>query len=58
VKENGNVEKLADVIIKVLKDEKLRKKLSKNALEYSKKFSWEKSAEEFLKIIEGVINEK
>jgi glycosyltransferase involved in cell wall biosynthesis len=55
VKENGNVEKLAEAIIKVLEDEKLRKKLSKNALEYSKKFSWDKSAEEFLKVIEGVV---
>jgi glycosyltransferase involved in cell wall biosynthesis len=41
-----------------LEDEKLRKKLSKNALEYSKRFSWDKSAEEFLKVIEGVVNEK
>jgi glycosyltransferase involved in cell wall biosynthesis len=57
VKENGNVEKLAEAIIKVLEDEKLRKKLSKNALEYSKRFSWDKSAEEFLKVLEGVVNE-
>jgi len=55
VRENGNVEKLAEAIIKVLEDEKLRKRLSKNALKYSKKFSWDKSAREFEKIIKSVI---
>ena len=49
--ENGNIKKLAEAIIKILKDEKLRKRLSKNALNWSKKFSWDKSAEKFLKII-------
>lgn len=36
VKEDGNVEKLAEAIIKVLENEKLRKKLSLNALKYAK----------------------
>ncbi len=58
VKENGNVKKLAEAIIKILEDEKLRLKLSKNALKHSKKFSWDKSAKEFLKIIEVIMNEK
>jgi len=30
----------------------LRKKLSENALEYSRNFSWDRTAEEFMKIIE------
>ena len=58
VKENGNIEKLAEAVMKVLKDEKLRKRLSKNALVWSKRFSWDKSAEEFLKIIERVEDKK
>ncbi len=58
VKENGDVKALAKAIIKVLEDEKLRKKLSKNALKYSRKFSWDKSAKEFLRIIKGIMNER
>jgi glycosyltransferase involved in cell wall biosynthesis len=56
VKEDGNIEKLADAIIRVLEDEVLRENLSKNALEYSKKFSWDRTAQEFEKILKGVVN--
>lgn len=52
VDENGNIEKLAEAIIKVLEDGELRGKLSKNALMYAKSFSWDKSAEVFLKAME------
>jgi len=51
VKENGDVEKLAEAIIRVLENEMLRKTLSANALEYSKNFSWDKAAQEFEKIL-------
>ena len=51
VKENGDVEKLAEAIIRVLESEVLRKVLSVNALEYSKNFSWDKAAQEFEKIL-------
>jgi glycosyltransferase involved in cell wall biosynthesis len=51
VKENGNFEKLAEAIIRVLEDEKLRRTLSVNALEYSKNFSWDRTAQEFEKIL-------
>jgi len=51
VKENGNVEKLAEAIIRVLENETLRKTLSVNALEYSRSFSWDKAAQEFKKIL-------
>lgn len=54
VKENGNIEALAEAIIKLLKDERLRKRLSKNALKWAKRFSWDKSAREFEKIIKSV----
>jgi glycosyltransferase involved in cell wall biosynthesis len=51
---NGNVKFLADAIIKVLSEEGLREKLSRGAIEWAKQFSWEKTAEEFLKIVEGI----
>ncbi|MEM5835087.1 MAG: glycosyltransferase family 4 protein [Candidatus Aenigmatarchaeota archaeon] len=54
VKENGNIEALANAIIKVLEDEKLRNKLSINALKWARRFSWDKSAKEFEKIIKMV----
>lgn len=57
VKENGNFEKLAEAILAILKDEELRKKLSKNALEWSKEFTWDKSAREFEKVMEAAVNE-
>jgi glycosyltransferase involved in cell wall biosynthesis len=57
VKENGDVEELAEAIIRVLEDEGLRKNLSENALEYSKNFSWDRTAQEFEKILEKVVNE-
>ena len=51
---NGNIHKLAESIVRVLKDEKLREKLSKNALNWSKNFSWDKSSERFLEILKLV----
>jgi len=49
--ENGNVRSLAEVIIRILEDESLRETLSRNALEYSKNFDWNKTANEFMRII-------
>ena len=46
---------LAKTLIKVLEDKKLREKLSKNALQYAKKFSWDKSAEKFEIMLKNVI---
>lgn len=57
VKENGNVEMLAEATIDILENKDLREKLSKNALGWSKQFSWNKSAQEFEKVIETVVNE-
>ena len=51
VKEDGNVENLAEAIIMVLEDDELREKLSKNALEYSKRFSWNTSADKFERVL-------
>ncbi|MEM5829584.1 MAG: glycosyltransferase family 4 protein [Candidatus Aenigmatarchaeota archaeon] len=54
----NNPKALAQTIIKVLEDEKLRSKLSKNALEWARKFDWDRSAKEFEKIIKMVIKKK
>jgi glycosyltransferase involved in cell wall biosynthesis len=56
VRENGDVYMLADAIIKILEDDALRRTLSVNALEYSKNFNWDRTAEEFQKIFEKVVN--
>ena len=47
-----NREKWVDAISKVIKDEPFRKSLSAEAQLWSKKFSWEKSTNEFLKVIQ------
>jgi len=52
--ESGNVAGLADALVRVLEDEGLRFRLSKNALEYAREFSWDKTAEEFMNVLEKV----
>ncbi|MEM2930415.1 MAG: glycosyltransferase family 4 protein [Thermoproteota archaeon] len=56
--ENGKVEDLAEKLIVFLEDAGLRRKLSMNALEYAKQFSWDKTAEEFMKVLEQSVNER
>jgi glycosyltransferase involved in cell wall biosynthesis len=55
--EAGSVESLAEKILMILGDEGFRKKLSWEALGYSKVFSWDKTAETFLEIISGAIDD-
>ena len=52
--ESGDVESLAEAVIRILQDEDLRRRLGENALKYAKKFSWDKTAEQFMKIIEEI----
>lgn len=52
VKKNGDVVALAGAIVKILKDERLRENLSKNALKWSKQFSWDQSAKNFMRVLE------
>ena len=52
---SGDVKALANAIIEVLVDGGLRERLSRNALEWAGRFSWDKTAEEFLKVVEGVV---
>ena len=49
---NGDIDDLADTLIKVISDESLRTTLSKNAFQYSQLFSWDESARQFLGIIQ------
>jgi glycosyltransferase involved in cell wall biosynthesis len=50
--DSENVEDLAERLLAVLEDEELRMRLSRNALKYSRQFSWDKTAEEFMKVLE------
>ena len=54
--ESGNISALAEKVKRVLENEIFRVTLSENALKYSEDFNWNKTAEQFLKVIEGVIN--
>ncbi len=49
-------ESLAEAIVTILTDDALRKKLCKNALRWAGKFTWDRSAEEFEKILKMVYN--
>jgi len=53
--EFGNIEDLANKIIKVLTDKELFDNLNKGSIEWAKKFSWDISANKMLEIIEKVI---
>ena len=52
--EFGNVEALAQTLIRLLIDEKLRKNLSENALAWAKMYSWDVSTQKFLEVLEKV----
>jgi glycosyltransferase involved in cell wall biosynthesis len=54
--ENGNIEKLADTVVRFIEDEILRVTLNKNALEYSRSFNWDNTAQTFEKIWKGLNN--
>jgi len=54
----GDIDGFAERVLAVLGDEGLRMRLSRNALEYSRRFSWDKTAEEFMKVLEEVVSAK
>lgn len=51
---SSNIEALTEKILMALTDHTLRMTLSKNALNYSRKFSWDTSAKEFDKVFRGL----
>ncbi len=54
----GNIQNLASVLIQVLSDQNLRSQLIQGGLEWAKNFSWEKTADRSLEIIEQIVNQK
>jgi glycosyltransferase involved in cell wall biosynthesis len=56
--ESGDVEALAKDLIRILQDESLRRRLGENALKYAKEFNWDKTAKEFMSVLEGLYNER
>lgn len=54
---DNHPEALADGLIEILSDDKLREKLSRNAIEWSRQFSWDRSAEKFERMIKNVIEQ-
>jgi len=52
----GSVEDFANKIIMVLMHDVPRKRLSRNALNYSRRFNWDGCAEAFLKVIRCIID--
>lgn len=56
--EYGNIEQLAQKITLVLRDDNLRSRFSKEAIAWSKTFSWDTSADAMLKVLEEAIERK
>jgi glycosyltransferase involved in cell wall biosynthesis len=54
VKGNAGVEELAKVLTEFLENYKVRQEFSKSALKWSKRFTWDKGAEESMMILESV----
>ena len=53
--EYGNIEQLANLMILLIEDQKLREKLSKNSLEWAQQFNWERSADKMIHLLENSI---
>jgi glycosyltransferase involved in cell wall biosynthesis len=53
--EPGNINDLAASIIKIIENKVLRRRLEKEALIYSKQFTWDKSAQSIISRIEGLL---
>jgi glycosyltransferase involved in cell wall biosynthesis len=53
--EYGNIQELADKIKLIFSDEKLRNHLSNGAVDWAKTFSWDKSANEMIELMQKVL---
>ncbi len=51
----GNREQLAEKIILLLRDERLRQRLATNAQQRSKEFDWQKGAEKTVEVMEAIV---
>ncbi len=52
----GDIDQLADCILKIISNRKLRQKLERGAESWARQFSWDESASKMMRIIEHVIN--
>ncbi len=50
--EYGNVNDLAEKIVQILTDEQLRQRLTVNAIEWAKRFDWDRAAEETIELLQ------
>lgn len=50
-----SVDNIEEMLEKVLKDEKLRKKMKEKGFSHYKKFTWDKAAKEVLRVVESAI---
>ena len=53
--ELGNIQELAESMELLLKDDELRGELSKNTVKWAEQFSWDKTAKEFLSLLDRSI---
>jgi glycosyltransferase involved in cell wall biosynthesis len=56
--EAGNLENLADKVVRILDDGSVREELCKNAVRYSSRFRWDDTAEQFLNVLGRGLGEK
>ncbi len=47
----GDLRALAEAILRMLMDHGLRERLSREAVEWAERFSWKKTAEEFMDVM-------
>jgi len=55
--ESGNVEKLSNLILKLLEDYKLRERMAKNSIKYVRRFDWKLVSKKMVKTYQSVIQE-
>jgi glycosyltransferase involved in cell wall biosynthesis len=48
---DGDLQAFSEALTRICNDEALREKLSKGAIENAEKYNWNKSAEEFLRLL-------
>ena len=56
--EYGNIEKLAQLIVKVMSDSGLRGKLSRGGLRWAQGFSWDKAADQALELFQTAVEQR
>jgi glycosyltransferase involved in cell wall biosynthesis len=56
--QNGDIRSLAEKIITILEENNLRKNLSDNALHFAKQLDWDQSANNFSRLLQGLVDDK